>query len=137
MSPQVVLLLVLLPVIAVGLYFVAPRSHRTLGHFWERRCEGRAWKRTFPASSKEDIRAFLSLFMRSFALPRGRMLRFAPTDRVLEIYRAVSPPGWPDAMELETLDRDLQESYGLALRDVWKESLTLGELFARANRLVA
>ena len=51
--------------------------------------------------------------------------------------RAVSPRGWPDAMELETLDEDLQRAYGLPLRDVWKETLTLGELFARASSRVA
>jgi hypothetical protein len=137
MTPQNILGLVMIPVIAVGLYFVAPRSHRALGHFWERRCEGRAWRRTFPSAPKEDIRAFLALFMNAFALPSRRMLRFAPTDRVLEIYRAVSPRGWPDAMELETLDEELQRVYGFPLRDVWKETLTLGELFARVRSRVA
>jgi hypothetical protein len=73
----------------------------------------------------------------SFALPRHRKLNFAPTDRVLHIYRAINPPGWPDALELETLDRALESEYKLQLRDVWKDDLTLGELFARAHRLVA
>lgn len=137
MTPKLILVLVLVPVIAVGLYFIGPRSHARLGPFWARRCEGRAWRRTFPSATNDDIRGFLCLFADSFGLPRRRMLRFAPTDRVLEIYRAISPPGWPDAMELETLDRELGNAYGLRLRDVWKESLTLGELFASANRPVA
>jgi len=133
MNPQLILLLILLPVVAVGVYFVGPRSHGGLGPFWARRCEGRAWLRTFPSVPKEDIRQFLAIFTNAFALPKARMLRFAPADRVLEIYRAINPPGWPDALELETLDRSLQDTYGLRLGEIWKESLTLGELFARAT----
>jgi len=137
MAPQSILLLILVPLIVVGLYFAAPRSHARLGPFWRSRCEGRAWRETFPSASKADIRRFLDLFMDSFALPRSRKLRFAPTDRVLEIYRANSPPGWPDALELETLERELRRAYNVHLRDVWKEGLTLGELFAHVLRPVA
>jgi hypothetical protein len=136
MDPLYFLIPIFFVVAAVGLYFIAPRAHDRLGAFWVRRCEGRAWRRTFPTASNEEIRRFLELFMDAFAMPRGRMLRFAPTDRIFEIYRAFNPPGWPDALELETLDKLLSENYGLRLNDCWKESLSLGELFARARRVV-
>ena len=137
MDPEIILVAVVLAVSLVGVYFVSPRSHKALGPFWARRCEGRAWLRTFPTESATEIRRFLHIFVDAFALPQSRKLRFAPTDRVLEIYHAVSPPGWPDALELETLDRSLSEIYGLRLRDVWKDSLTLGELYARSRGIVA
>jgi hypothetical protein len=37
----------------------------------------------------------------------------------------------PDAMELETLALVLERKHGLKLEALWKESLTLGELFSK------
>jgi propanediol dehydratase small subunit len=137
LQPQTILLLVLLPVIAAGLYFVGPKTHATLGPFWARRCEGRAWKQTFPQASNVEIRLFLEIFVDAFALPQDRMLRFAPADQVLDVYRAINSPGWPDSLELETLDVCLRQAYDFDLRKDWKVHLTLGELFAQVHGLVA
>ena len=90
-----------------------------------------------PAEPRDEIRRFLRLFVEAFAFPDERMLKFAPTDRVYDIYKAANPAeGWPDALELETLDKRLKATYGVQLRDFWSQSLTLGELFMRVRRLV-
>lgn len=137
MQQQNILLLILMLVIFVGIYFAGPKANAMLGPFWARRCEGRAWKRTFPHASNAQIRQFLEIFVDAFALPRSRMLRFAPLDRLMDVYRALNPPGWPDSLEFETLDEQLRRRYGFELRHAWKENLTLGELFARVHALVA
>jgi hypothetical protein len=113
------------------------QSNSALRHYWKRNCMGRAWRRTFPSASKSDIRELLGLLARTFAFSSSRMLQFAPTDSLLSIYRAKYPvEGWPDALELETFERDLKRSYGLELRDFWRDNLTLGEIFDRCRARV-
>jgi hypothetical protein len=137
MEPQDLFAIALVAAVAVVVIIIRPKPHLTLRPYWQRQCAGRAWRRTFPTASRDDIRRFLGLFVESFAFPDRRMLNFSPTDRVYEIYRAANPAeGWPDALELETLDLRLKSTYGIALRDCWSESLTLGELFARSRGLV-
>jgi hypothetical protein len=41
--------------------------------------------------------------------------------------------GWPDALELETLARRLEDSYGFKVREIWRDDLTLGELFSKIH----
>jgi hypothetical protein len=91
---------------------------------------GRAWKRTFPDASAREIRQFLHLFTSAFGFKAQRALVFAPTDRILDIYRAANPlRGMPDALELETFARDLDKRFGFDLYSAWRENLTLGEVF--------
>ena len=99
---------------------------------------GKAWKRTFPHASKGEIREFLYTFVDAFAFPRTKALQFAPTDQVLAVYRALYPlKGFPDALELETFATQLERRYSLSLREIWREELTLGEVFSRASRRLA
>jgi hypothetical protein len=93
---------------------------------------GRVWKRTFPQASKDEIRQFLYMFVDAFGFPKRRALQFAPADRVLAIYRGLYPlKGGADALELETLTLRLERRYALDLRKLWREELTLGEIFSR------
>ena len=95
-----------------------------------RPCQGRAWRSTFPAASRTDIREFLSVFASAFAFQESEKLHFRPDDEVLGIYRAVNPTRWlPDVQEFETLAKALRERYGLMLDDIWYEGMTLGVLF--------
>lgn len=103
--------------------------------FFSRSCQGKSWRRTFPVSSKQDIRDFLTLFMEAFACSSKERLKLNPHDRILQVYRARYPTdGWPDRLELEILTRDMASRYGLKLEDVWNENLTLGELFAHVQQ---
>lgn len=124
--------------VAIVLLFIAPRAGASLRPYWERRCAGRAWRRAFPEAPHHEIRSFLRMFTDAFAFPREHALKFVPADRVRDIYEAANPAeGWPDALELETLERRLKSAYGIVLRDCWSPSLTLGELFARSHRPAA
>ncbi|MEX1993230.1 MAG: hypothetical protein WD929_01100 [Steroidobacteraceae bacterium] len=108
MEPQSIFAIAMAIAIAIVLPFMAPKPQLPLRPYWERKCAGRVWRRTFPTASNDDI------------------------------YKAANPAqGWPDALELETLDNRLKSTYGIALRDCWSQSLTLGELFARSQKLVA
>jgi hypothetical protein len=41
--------------------------------------------------------------------------------------------GRPDALELETLALRLERQYAVDLRKLWRDDLTLGEIFSRIN----
>ena len=96
----------------------------------ERKCQGAAWRRAFPGAPKEAIREFLSVFVDAFAFRTNERLKFAPEDKVFEIYRSVYPKKWlPDALELETFAKDLEKRFGFRLEPVWNDQLTLGDVF--------
>jgi propanediol dehydratase small subunit len=105
---------------------------RGMRRFYGRSCRGWAWRRKFPDANKEDIRAFLGLFVDAFALRRKPRVAFGPDDRIMDVYRALYPiEGFPDALELETFDMRLEEQYGVKLVDFYRPDLTLGEVFGR------
>lgn len=98
-------------------------------------CTGRRWKQAFPDATKQDIRRFLSDFTLAFAFDERDRLQFAPTDKILDIYRALYPHKWmPDSLEIETLAEDIDAKYQIKLMDIWHDDLTLGELY-RATRM--
>lgn len=48
----------------------------------------------------------------------------------MEVYRAACPPGIVlDSMELETLELSLEKRYGIDFVAVWRDNITLGELY--------
>lgn len=103
-----------------------PRTYR------DRDCQGAAWKRAFPAASSQEIRAFLAAFTEAFAFAEADDLRFAPQDSILGVYRSLYPSRWmPDQLELETLATTLRKRHGVLLADIWREELSLGDVFAR------
>ena len=72
--------------------------------------------------------------MSAFAYNERDKLKFAPSDALLDIYRAQYPSRWTaDAMELETLALELARSHNLDLAALWQDKLTLGDLFAQAH----
>lgn len=96
-----------------------------------RACEGRSWRRAFPSASKHELRAFLLLFTSAFAFKNQDKLRFRPDDGILDIYRNLYPSRWtPDVLEVETLAAHLQKRHAINLGSIWKDDLTLGELFS-------
>jgi propanediol dehydratase small subunit len=138
MGPQYGALIFVIGLTIVAMITVSILYPRTIQEYWRRSCMGRAWKRTFPQASKDEIRQFLYMFVDAFAFPKRRALQFAPADRVLDIYRGLYPlKGWPDALELETLALRLEGRYALDLRKIWRDDLTLGEIFSRINSPLA
>jgi hypothetical protein len=78
---------------------------------------------------------YLSAYLRRS--PKERAWCFAPSDEILRIYYAPYPiRGWPDALELESLARQIEGSYGFRLRELWRGDLTMGDLFSKTQHLV-
>ena len=97
-----------------------------------RTCEGRGWRLAFPSASKNEIRSFLLLLVSAFAFADKDKLKFRPEDKISDIYRALYPGRWmPDALEMETLERDLRKRYAPELSSIWRDELTLGDIFSR------
>jgi len=100
-----------------------------------RQCQGKAWRHAFPASSKVEIRQFLTMFVQAFALAEKDKLKLKPDDAILSIYRALNPHAWmADALELKTLSQSIEATHGISLTGLWSEALTLGQLFAAVQQ---
>lgn len=108
---------------------------RRLAPLFNRPCAGREWRRRFPDAPKEEVRQFLKMFVDSYSLEPERYLAFRPDDRIMEVYRAINSPKWTvaDSMELETFAFEIERHYGFSLKSIWRDELTLGEIFGRAR----
>jgi hypothetical protein len=107
------------------------KARRRLRVYWDGCCTGIQWRRRFPSASKQEIRAFLDLFVDGFAFPRKRRLCFSPDDKVYEIYRTLYPSlGGADALEMETFAKLLEDKYRLDVEHLPEREYTLGDLFA-------
>lgn len=125
----VIWLLILLSILWQKFGINLPKRYRA------RQCQGTQWHNAFPQAAKDDIRAFLLLFTSAFAFQDSEKLQFSPNDRVWVIYRDLYPNRClPDALELETLTRDLDTRHGIVLSEIWSEDLTLGDVFAFVQR---
>ncbi|NQU43556.1 hypothetical protein HQ520_09730 [bacterium] len=102
--------------------------------FWFRPCTGIRWRRRFPDASKEEIRAFLDVFVEAFGFFRKRRLQLRPDDQVVDIYNMKYPAYdfGVDCLELETLAIDLEKKYEVDVTPALMsdEPVTLGQLFA-------
>lgn len=77
------------------------------------------------------MRRFLSVFTESFAFSDAEKLKFNPNDQLLDVYRVLYPYKWQaDAMEFETLSEEIQAKYGVEFSHVWRQDMTLGQLFS-------
>lgn len=132
--PTVIFVLVFLLAIAFSLVCENARR-KSFRPITMRPCAGREWRRHFPVASKADIREFLVLFEDAFAVGRKHALKFRPDDRIMDVYRAVNPPKWTmaDQLELEIFGLSVEDRYGVSLPDIWRDDLTLGDVFAQAK----
>ena len=133
-SKWIPILLFLFIALSCGLIIERER-HKRLSLYWQRTCTGFRWRRRFPSAHKADIREFLVLFVDAFAFRRKRRCCFSPDDRVMEIYRAIYPPGSAvDSMELECLCDTIKKRYGPDFAVSWREDITLGEIYEQTHR---
>jgi hypothetical protein len=115
--------IVLCTIVAIaGGVLMEIQTRKALRFYWERACTGTRWRRRFPDSPKPEIREFLDLFVDAFAFRRRRRCCFLPEDRVMDVYRALYPPGSAvDGMELETFCQLLRKRYGIDFTTSWRE----------------
>ena len=127
-------------IIAIALLIQIPaelKSRRLMRRYWSRPCTGFKWKRRFPEASKESIREFLDLFLDAFMLGTDKRLKFAPDDKINDVYRIIYPPNAPfraDALEHSFLISGLEEKYGIDFTtNIENPNVTLGQLFEMAR----
>lgn len=112
---------------------IEKKSRIALKRYWDRTCTGFLWKRRFPKASSESIRQFLNIFVTAFMFP-NRELKFSPDDRILDVYGALYPDrSTPDALEVETLAQLIAKQYGIEIATIWRNDITLGELYANVT----
>ena len=122
-------------VVVAGGVLMEIQTRKALSPYWKRVCTGIRWRRRFPSAQKAEIREFLDLFIDAFGFRRGRRCCFLPEDRVMEVYHAVYPPGSAvDGMELETFCMLLRKRYGIDIGALWREDITLGDIYEQTHR---
>lgn len=110
------------------------REHQRMRRYLDRACAGFWWRRRFPQASKSEIREFLDIIVAAFGFRQSGGLYFAPDDLVMDVYRTVYPiRGTPDGMELESLGLSMEKRYGMDFLALWREDITLGEIYERAH----
>jgi hypothetical protein len=103
--------------------------------FRSRTCQGRGWKQNFPQTPITDIREFLLFFVEAFDFADNEKLKLNPNDKIMEIYKAMYPSKWtPDALEFETLAKNLRHKYSVEFVKIWRDDLTLGDLFTECQK---
>jgi hypothetical protein len=126
--------LVIISLVSILVFWEVFFGNRLPEQYRERGCQGRPWRRTFPSASKQDIREFLSIVVSAFGFAEVDRLKLGPTDTLWGIYRTLYPASsLCDDCELEDLEISVNYHYGVKLRDIWREDLTLGELFANST----
>jgi hypothetical protein len=120
-------LLLMLP----GFIIPSIASRRSFAGYVARSCTGRAWINEFPTAGKDEIRQFLGTVKSAFGVRRKHLLKLRPDDAVMDIYRALYPPKWHpgDACDFMEWEIELQERYGLSIEKIWRDEITLGEIF--------
>lgn len=131
---------ILILVLAIGILAGIPgwlAEREAFSRISLRPCAGRLWLGAFPGR-KTDVRRFLRLFDDAFLVGRRDLLKLRPDDALLDIYRAIYPQSpWclsGDCCEFEVLERLLKREYGLALEPIWRDDLTLREVFSAVLR---
>jgi hypothetical protein len=128
-------LVLIFSVVMIGGLIGQVQVMKALRPYWKRHCTGMRWRRRFPKARIPEVREFLDLFVDAFGFRRKRRCCFLPEDKVMEIYRALYlPGGLADDMELETLVMQLNKRYGIDVAGLWREDITLGELFELTRR---
>ncbi|NOU35437.1 MAG: hypothetical protein HOO88_01480 [Kiritimatiellaceae bacterium] len=118
-------------VILIATIPVERESKRRLQRYWDRTCTGANWHSRFPDAPKDELRKFLQTFVDGFAFKDQQRLKFAPDDKVMDVYRALYPSeGWLDSLEIETFSKNLKKVYNFDLATVIDPDVTLGQLFA-------
>lgn len=120
----------MVPIVLFDVIVGERRLRRGLSKYWSRPCTGRQWRLRFPDSHVDEIRIFLHAFIDAYGFDSSRRLKFAPGDKVMDVYRTLYPSKYDaDGLELECFRMNLDDLYGAEFPDCFTENTTLGDLF--------
>jgi len=126
---------VLLIITFIFFIYIFLMRQKNFKKYWLRPCTGRKWKQEFPNASKHEIRRFLTIFIDAFGFKPKQRLKFLPSDKVMDIYRAIYfDRGLPDAMELESFVQLIEYEYNIDMFKLFNKELTLGKIFTLTRR---
>lgn len=99
--------------------------------FRDRQSQVAAWKQICPDETIEKADALLLIMCEVFGFNSDDRYRLAPTDRLMDVYRACYPR-WKfwnvgDNMEIESLMLDLSRRFSVG-DACWHSDMTLGEI---------
>jgi len=102
-----------LGILAVAVAWSSYSSYRpSYEYLRDRPVDRGRWSRAFSAEHMPLVLDVLGDIRDSLALRKDDVDRLRPTDRLFDIYRAANPSQWqPDALEFETLWRDLLDRF--------------------------
>jgi hypothetical protein len=130
-----IILVLIIAILMILAIYASLKNRQLLNKYWLRSCTGKEWKQQFPNVSSGDIRNFLEAFTAAFGFARKERLKFNPSDKVMDVYKAIYPSNWiPDELELETFAKELQKNYAVDLYKVTNNNITLGELFEMTRK---
>jgi hypothetical protein len=98
--------------------------------FRDRQSQVTTWTQAHSDEDREKADALLTILCEAFSFDPDERYQFAPTDRIMDVYRACYPRWlfWriADAMEIESLMMDLSTRFHLD--DDELSEMTLGEI---------
>ena len=101
----------------------------------ERSCLGGEWVDNFPNATKDHIRQFLNVLIESMDFDKSILLKFSPTDKVIDIYHSIYDGKAPlhDYLECESFYLFISQEFNIPddkLSSIWNNGeVTLGEIF--------
>jgi hypothetical protein len=70
----------------------------------------------------------LAIIWRAFPIPKSQHYCLRPDDKLLELYRSIYPPGWPDCLDFNCLKSDLERAIHRCLSDGELLALSVGDV---------
>ncbi len=103
---------IVLFVLAMVLWVLFDRGWLSPKLFRNRSCQGKGWRDAFPSATKQEIREFLTVFVKAFLYSNKDRLKFSPNDKIIQVYCAIYPIKiMADAGELDALVAALESNY--------------------------
>jgi hypothetical protein len=121
---------VLILVLTVAFYAVRCAYRPSRQYLLGRDADHERWERLYSPAELLAVREALGAITSAFLLRAEDAGRLAPRDRLIDNYRAAYPvKGWADALEFETLWREMHERLGVPEAELTNlTSMTVGEV---------
>ena len=111
--------------------------------YTSRSCNGRQWKKHFPDAQNDEIRRFLAGLAEAMGFDESDILKFSPTDKVIDIYLSNYGDETPicDDMECERFAMFICDELKVPsekLKNAWEtDDFTLGDAFLLTQKSIS
>jgi hypothetical protein len=70
----------------------------------------------------------LEMIWEAFGIPKSQRYCLRPEDKLFELYQSIYPPGWPDCLDFNFLNCDLERAIHRRLSDDELLTLSVGDV---------